>query len=124
MGDHRAVSQDARCQGPVPIKNIIGRAFVIVWPSSRFTSLSVPDVWKTYAADHPSAMAEHALPVQKPTPASDGLLFPFLLATELRRSPGGVFGSWSQLGQLDPEIPEPDPFRPGRMARIELHIGH
>ena len=32
MGDHRPVSQDARCQGPVPIENVIGRAFVIVWP--------------------------------------------------------------------------------------------
>ena len=28
MGDHRVVSQDARCQGPVPIENVIGRAFV------------------------------------------------------------------------------------------------
>ena len=33
MGDHRIVSQDSRCQGPVPIDNVIGRAFVIVWPS-------------------------------------------------------------------------------------------
>ena len=33
MGDHRGVSQDARCQGPVPIDNIIGRALVIVWPT-------------------------------------------------------------------------------------------
>jgi signal peptidase I len=42
MGDHRLVSQDARCQGPVPIDNVIGRAFVIVWPYSRWASLSVP----------------------------------------------------------------------------------
>ena len=28
MGDHRLVSQDSRCQGPVPIENVIGRAFV------------------------------------------------------------------------------------------------
>jgi signal peptidase I len=42
MGDHRLVSQDARCQGPVPIDNVIGRAFVIVWPYARWTSLSVP----------------------------------------------------------------------------------
>src|SRR3954470_20836603 len=69
MGDHRAVSQDARCQGPVPIDNVIGRAFVIVWPSSRFTSLSVPDVWKTYAADHPTAAAENQLPVRRGSPA-------------------------------------------------------
>jgi signal peptidase I len=45
MGDHRAVSQDSRCQGQVPIENIIGRAFVIVWPSDRWTGLSEPDVF-------------------------------------------------------------------------------
>src|SRR3982751_1141301 len=69
MGDHRAVSQDARCQGPVPIKNIIGGAFVIVWPSSRFTSLSVPDVWKSYAAGHPTAAAGNQVPVRRDHPA-------------------------------------------------------
>lgn len=42
MGDHRLVSQDARCQGPVPIDNVVGRAFMIVWPSQRWTSLPVP----------------------------------------------------------------------------------
>jgi signal peptidase I len=45
LGDHRAVSQDSRCQGQVPIDNIIGRAFVIVWPSSRWTGLPAPDVF-------------------------------------------------------------------------------
>ena len=71
MGDHRAVSQDARCQGPVPIENIIGRAFVIVWPSSRFTSLSVPDIWKTYAADHPVGRPPlGAHPDREPDPAT------------------------------------------------------
>ncbi|GAB3334478.1 signal peptidase I [Micromonospora halotolerans] len=42
MGDHRLVSQDARCQGPVPIDNVVGRAFMIVWPSQRWTTLPVP----------------------------------------------------------------------------------
>jgi signal peptidase I len=42
MGDHRGVSQDSRCQGPVPIANVVGRAFVILWPSSRLANLSVP----------------------------------------------------------------------------------
>jgi signal peptidase I len=46
MGDHRGVSQDSRCQGPVPIDNVIGRAFVILWPSSRWGWLSVPDTFK------------------------------------------------------------------------------
>ena len=88
MGDHRAVSQDARCQGPVPIKNIIGRAFVIVWPSSRFTSLSVPDVWKTYATDHPTAASLRPVPVRKPTPGTDILVLPFLVTAGLSARSG------------------------------------
>jgi signal peptidase I len=42
MGDHRQVSQDSRCQGQVPIDNIIGRAFIIVWPNDRWNALSQP----------------------------------------------------------------------------------
>ncbi|MEU4241619.1 signal peptidase I [Actinoplanes sp. NPDC026619] len=88
MGDHRAVSQDARCQGPVPIKNVIGRAFVIVWPSSRFTSLSVPDVWKAYAADHPTAAAEGQVPVRREDPAGDAIVLPFLISAALSARSG------------------------------------
>jgi signal peptidase I len=88
MGDHRKISQDARCQGPVPIKNIIGRAFVIVWPSSRFTSLTVPDVWKTYAADHPSASAEHTLRAGGGSPDTGFFVLPFLLSAALSARSG------------------------------------
>jgi signal peptidase I len=45
MGDHRQVSQDSRCQGQVPIDNIIGRAFVIVWPNDRWNALSQPSTF-------------------------------------------------------------------------------
>ncbi|MET3429265.1 signal peptidase I [Actinoplanes tereljensis] len=94
MGDHRAVSQDARCQGPVPIKNVIGRAFVIVWPSSRFTSLSVPDIWKTYAAEHPTAAAELGpVPVRRDNPATDALLLPFLLTAGVSARSGLPFAT-------------------------------
>jgi signal peptidase I len=77
MGDHRLVSQDARCQGPVPIDNVIGRAFVIVWPSSRFTSLSVPDNWKTFASGPIGAA-----PVERPEPdpTTAALVLPLLLS--------------------------------------------
>jgi signal peptidase I len=88
MGDHRQISQDARCQGPVPIKNIIGRAFVIVWPSSRFTSLSVPDVWKTYAADHPTAASEHTLRAGGNDPGTGFFVLPFLLSAALSARSG------------------------------------
>jgi signal peptidase I len=86
MGDHRGVSQDARCQGPVPIDNIIGRAFVVVWPSSRFAGLSVPDNWKNYAADHPSALGPQ--PLQAPDPATDVIIVPFLLSAGLSARSG------------------------------------
>jgi signal peptidase I len=91
MGDHRSVSQDARCQGPVPVKNIIGRAFVIVWPSSRFTSLSVPDVWKTYALDRPIAAAGQPDPTRRDTPATGALVLPFLLSAGLSARSGLPF---------------------------------
>ena len=91
MGDHRAVSQDARCQGPVPISNIIGRAFVIVWPSNRFTSLSVPDEWKAYAADHPTAAAPGTVPVREPDPATEVFALPFLLSAAISARSGLPF---------------------------------
>jgi signal peptidase I len=91
MGDHRKVSQDARCQGPVPIKNIIGRAFVIVWPSNHFTGLSVPDVWKSYATEHPTAAAEGSLPVRRDDPTTGALVLPFLLTAGLSARSGLTF---------------------------------
>jgi signal peptidase I len=45
MGDNRAVSQDSRCQGTVPIANVIGRAFFRVWPPGRWAGIGVPDTF-------------------------------------------------------------------------------
>jgi signal peptidase I len=92
MGDHRAVSQDARCQGPVPISNVIGRAFVIVWPSSRFTSLTVPPNWKAFASAHPTAAAGT---VQKrdQNPATDVIVLPFLFSAGLSARSGLSFAA-------------------------------
>ncbi len=89
MGDHRLVSQDARCQGPVPIDNVIGRAFVIVWPSNRFTGLSVPENWKTFAADRPVA-AEPVAPRQ-PDPVTGAAILPFLVGAGLSARSGLTF---------------------------------
>jgi len=90
MGDHRLVSQDARCQGPVPIDNVIGRAFIIVWPSSRFTGLSVPDNWKSFAA--PAATG--AEPIRRePDPATDVVILPILLSVGLSARSGLTFTS-------------------------------
>jgi signal peptidase I len=45
MGDHRSDSADSRFHlddgnhGTVPVDNVIGRAFVIIWPPSRWNTL-------------------------------------------------------------------------------------
>ncbi|HVA60307.1 MAG TPA: signal peptidase I [Mycobacteriales bacterium] len=51
MGDHRDDSADSRAHmgdaanGSIPISNVIGRAFVVVWPASRWGLLSVPSTF-------------------------------------------------------------------------------
>jgi signal peptidase I len=45
MGDHRMVSQDSRCQGQVPLQNIIGKAFVVVWPQAHWNALHTPSTF-------------------------------------------------------------------------------
>ena len=45
LGDHRRVSQDSRCQGLVPIDNVIGKAMVIATPFGRWGSLARQDVF-------------------------------------------------------------------------------
>ena len=48
MGDHRDESADSRAhvndidQGTVPVDNVIGKAFVIIWPINRWATLGTP----------------------------------------------------------------------------------
>jgi signal peptidase I len=42
MGDHRANSADSRSFGPVPIANVIGRAWLRYWPIGVFGILPTP----------------------------------------------------------------------------------
>jgi len=52
MGDHRSVSEDSRAhrtqpgQGFVPVSDVIGRAFTIVWPLNRAKILHRPDTFQ------------------------------------------------------------------------------
>ena len=39
MGDNRASSQDSRFFGPIPEEDVVGKAFVIIWPPSRWGGL-------------------------------------------------------------------------------------
>jgi len=35
MGDNRRASQDSRIFGPIPVDDVVGKAFVIIWPIGR-----------------------------------------------------------------------------------------
>jgi signal peptidase I len=67
MGDHRLVSQDSRCQGPVPIGNVIGRAFIMPVPS---TFDGVPK-----ALDEPPGTVS-----KSESPGTVAVLLPFVLS--------------------------------------------
>jgi signal peptidase I len=87
MGDHRLVSQDSRCQGQVPIDNVIGRAFVIVWPYDRWAGLSVPSTFD----DVPQAAAlapPAGSPARLPDQGGFAVVLPLLL-------PLALFPRWS-----------------------------
>jgi signal peptidase I len=73
MGDHRNDSADSRYQrlqdnggGFVPLKDVVGRAFVVAWPISHWATLSVPATFKQ------SGLAASTSPVVVPG-ALDGL---------------------------------------------------
>jgi signal peptidase I len=88
MGDHRLVSQDSRCQGQVPIENVVGRAFYIVWPASRWGGLDVGD---TFAGVHAKASG-------KQVPAGEDLLSVVLMLPLMTaRRVGGPTGASRRL---------------------------
>jgi len=83
LGDHRSESADSRFHredsllGTIPEDNVIGRAFVIVWPPSRVGGLGVPD---TFDRELPvrAAGVSH---VESAVPAALVLSAPYLLGT-------------------------------------------
>ena len=64
MGDNRAVSEDSRLRqsdpggGTVPENEVVGRAFMIVWPPSRWRILPIPSTFSQPGVSaHASASA-------------------------------------------------------------------
>ncbi|HVY11280.1 MAG TPA: signal peptidase I [Mycobacteriales bacterium] len=46
MGDHRDDSEDSRVSGFVPVSDVVGRAFVVIWPIKDWKTLPVPGTFK------------------------------------------------------------------------------
>jgi signal peptidase I len=78
MGDHRDDSDDSRIFGPVPVKDVVGRAFVVIWPHADWKTLPVPSTFKQPGLN---AAGSSALPV-----AAGGLVVvPFAAVRRRRR---------------------------------------
>jgi signal peptidase I len=58
----------------VPIDNVIGRAFLIVWPNNRWDSLPAPDTFDTV----PQPVAAVSRPVPPADPANLAFVLPIL----------------------------------------------
>ncbi|WP_244872511.1 signal peptidase I [Catellatospora sp. TT07R-123] len=56
MGDHRLVSQDSRCQGQVPIDDVIGKAMVVALPFDRWGSVAHQEVFDKVPAPGANAI--------------------------------------------------------------------
>jgi signal peptidase I len=84
MGDHRGDSADSRYHvadpggGTIPESEVVGRAFVIIWPPSRLTQLRIPPTFKQAALDA-SGRAAPAVP------AITGIASALPLLTVVRR---------------------------------------
>ena len=85
MGDHRLVSQDSRCQGQVPLDNVIGRAFVIVWPSKHWSGLGVPDTFKNVPKPYAAGVSRD--PALIPDGTAVVVLFTLLWTVPARSRP-------------------------------------
>jgi signal peptidase I len=63
MGDHRSISDDSRLHegdpggGTIPENAVIGRAFVIIWPPSRWRILPIPATFEQPTLNSSSAAA-------------------------------------------------------------------
>ena len=101
MGDNRANSADSRYHlndkynGTVPEELVVGRAFVVAWPTSHWRSLdepetyaSVPDRAETVKAapkaGNPGESRLHPIPVELPIVMSVAGMLPRWVAAGLR----------------------------------------
>jgi signal peptidase I len=79
LGDHRSDSADSRYHtqdgydGTIPENEVVGRAFVVIWPPSRITDLPIPATFQQ-AALKASAAAVNYGPAASGATAAAGVL--------------------------------------------------
>jgi signal peptidase I len=92
MGDHRNISYDSRGHmsdpggGTVPENQVVGRAFMILWPPSRFRVLPIPPTFNQLNAGH--ALGELTTPAA-PLALAAGFAVPVTWLDRRRRRRSG-----------------------------------
>ena len=66
MGDHRENSSDSRVFGPVPLGNVIGRAWLRYWPLSAFEVIATPTYPSLGPLTAPSALPSGSMHDRSP----------------------------------------------------------
>ena len=101
MGDHRDVSYDSRGhasdpgRGTIPESQVVGRAFVVVWPLSRFRVLPIPQTFNISTIP-PTALGLPRAPRSRRRPA--------LAVPVTRAANGGCAGGWpGRVGSPTPD---------------------
>jgi signal peptidase I len=90
MGDHRSDSDDSRYHpgdpggGAIPENQVVGRAFLIIWPPSQLRDLPIPTTFQQ-ASLHAGAAGPAVLNVGAPSLAVGVLATPVLLLRRRRR---------------------------------------
>jgi signal peptidase I len=79
MGDHRSDSGDSRYHtedpgdGAIPIDQVVGRAFMIIWPPSKFRDLPIPSTFSQPALHGGTAAAALATAAGFPVAGTAGV---------------------------------------------------
>ncbi|MFL6076676.1 MAG: signal peptidase I [Mycobacteriales bacterium] len=85
MGDHRSDSSDSRCKGPIREKDVIGKAFITIWPPSRWRTLGTPGTF--HQVPRPDNQGLPAMPTGPDPVTVAGLaLTPWLYRRTRRRT--------------------------------------
>jgi signal peptidase I len=82
LGDDRLVAPDSRCDGQVPMSDVVGRAMAIAWPTGRWSLLSPPKSFSHVPAPYslgPVVRDRTRIPAD-PDPTGLVLAIPFMTA--------------------------------------------
>ena len=100
MGDHRSDSEDSRYQtgypggGAIPENQVVGRAFLIIWPPSQIRDLPIPSTFGQ-AALHAGAAGAAVLGVSGAAVTAGGVALSAVAAVPVAGAAGaaGVIGA-------------------------------